>query len=132
MYVFHSLQIDEDSLGLKTDEMDEKGKSQPEEGESVSLKQVWRCQRITFHTLKSIIIIQSIKDYQQQKPQKRQESDRGGGVGLPQTSLKLSTNHFANIQIIWRFSQPKTINHQKDAKGNSETKEGDFCKLEQM
>ena len=40
MYVFHSLQIDEDSLGLKTDEMDEKGKSQPEEGESVNLKQV--------------------------------------------------------------------------------------------
>ena len=41
MYVFYSLQIDEESLGLKTDEKDEKGSSsQPEEPESVNLKQV--------------------------------------------------------------------------------------------
>jgi len=40
LYNKHSLQIDEDSLGLKTDEKDEKSNSQPEEGESVGLKQV--------------------------------------------------------------------------------------------
>ena len=40
MFVFHSLQIDEDSLGLNGDQKDEKVKSETEEGDSVNLKQV--------------------------------------------------------------------------------------------
>jgi len=39
-YVFHSLQIDEDSLGVNRDQKEEKGKSETEEGDSVDLKQV--------------------------------------------------------------------------------------------
>ena len=41
MSVSHSLQIDEDSLGLNRDQKDEKVKSETEEGDSVNLKEVW-------------------------------------------------------------------------------------------
>ena len=43
MYVLHSLQIDEDSLGVNGDQKEkmEKNSETKEEGDSVNLKQVW-------------------------------------------------------------------------------------------
>ena len=40
MYVFHSLQIDEDSLGLNNDQKDKRVNSEQEDRDSDDLKQV--------------------------------------------------------------------------------------------